>query len=119
MRTVSHSDNAAQTERQVVWSRHRLLGTLASGLWLGCLLGLLLSAVASAQQNLPRMGEPADSALSPQQEKLLGREFMRQVRAQLPLIRDTEANEEAKKQISQYDRKPVYLRWSNRADAAA
>ncbi|MBX2824739.1 MAG: M48 family metalloprotease [Gammaproteobacteria bacterium] len=39
------------------------------------------------------MGEPADSALSPQQEKLLGREFMRQIRAQLPLIRDTLSNE--------------------------
>jgi len=64
--------------------------------FMGSILGLLLLALPlmiSAQQNLPQMGEPADSALSPQQEKRLGREFMRQIRAQLPLVRDTLSGE--------------------------
>ncbi|MBX2879430.1 MAG: M48 family metalloprotease [Granulosicoccus sp.] len=52
-----------------------------------------LQTTVQAQQNLPQMGEPADNALSPQQEKRLGRQFMRQIRAQLPLIRDTQTNE--------------------------
>jgi len=34
------------------------------------------------------MGEPADNALSPIQEKQLGAQFMRQIRAQMPLVRD-------------------------------
>ena len=49
--------------------------------------------VAYAQQNLPSMGEPADSALSPNQERQLGAGFMRQIRAQLPLIRDVQLTE--------------------------
>jgi len=44
--------------------------------------------MALAQQNLPSMGEPADNALSPNEEKQLGAQFMRQIRAQMPLVRD-------------------------------
>lgn len=54
-------------------------------------LGISLSLAAGAslaQQNLPNMGEPADNALSPIEEKQLGAQFMRQIRASLPLIRD-------------------------------
>ena len=53
----------------------------------------IVAATATAQQNLPIMGEPADAALSPTQEKLLGAQFMRQIRASLPLVRDVQASE--------------------------
>ena len=46
-----------------------------------------------AQQNLPNMGEPADTTLSPAQELQLGQQFMRQVRASLPLSQDVELTE--------------------------
>lgn len=62
------------------------------GLILGLLLALCLSSVG-AQQNLPSMGEPADSALSPIEEQQLGAQFMRQIRTQLPLIRDVQLTE--------------------------
>jgi predicted Zn-dependent protease len=39
------------------------------------------------------MGEPADNALSPVEERELGAQFMRQIRASLPLIRDVQLNE--------------------------
>jgi predicted Zn-dependent protease len=55
-------------------------------------LALAFSTVYG-QQNLPNMGEPADSALSPVEEQLLGAQFMRQIRAQLPLIKDVQLNE--------------------------
>lgn len=61
-----------------------------------CLLGIVLSSAAlisAAQQNLPSMGEPADTALSPIEERELGARFMRQIRAQLPLIKDVQLNE--------------------------
>ncbi len=51
------------------------------------------SASVVAQQNLPDMGEPADSALSPLEERELGARFMRQIRAHLPLIRDVQLTE--------------------------
>lgn len=59
-------------------------------------LGLFLiisSGAVRAQQNLPSMGEPADNALSPIEERELGARFMRQIRAQLPLIRDVQLTE--------------------------
>jgi len=58
-------------------------------------LGIVLAGSSSlfAQQNLPSMGEPADTALSPLEEKQLGAQFMRQIRAQLPLVRDVPASE--------------------------
>ncbi len=46
-----------------------------------------------AQQNLPNMGEPADNALSPIEERQLGAQFMREIRTQLPLVRDIPVTE--------------------------
>jgi len=66
--------------------------TLVTALVCAALAGALAPA-AIAQQNLPQMGEPADSALSPIEERRLGAEFMRQIRAQLPLVRDTQLDE--------------------------
>ena len=60
------------------------------------LLGLVLmssAAIVSAQQNLPSMGEPADNALSPADEQRIGAQFMRQIRASLPLVRDVQITE--------------------------
>ena len=57
-------------------------------------LAMVFAATAVlAQQNLPSMGEPADSALSPMEEQLLGAQFMRQIRARLPLVRDVQVTE--------------------------
>jgi len=39
------------------------------------------------------MGEPADNALSPIEEKQLGAQFMRQIRSQMPLVRDVSVTE--------------------------
>jgi len=58
----------------------------------GLLLGFSIT-IAGAQQNLPIMGEPADAALSPIEERELGAQFMRQIRVSLPLIRDVQLNE--------------------------
>jgi len=55
------------------------------------LCSTVMSAVA--QQNLPNMGEPADTALSPNEEKQLGAQFMRQIRASMPVVRDVQSNE--------------------------
>ena len=59
------------------------------------LLVLLLpySFTGANLENLPEMGEPVDQTLSPQQEKAIGRQFMRQARAQLPLVEDHALNE--------------------------
>lgn len=43
--------------------------------------------------NLPLMGEPANQVMSPRDEQLLGRRFMRQIREHLPLVKDTELNQ--------------------------
>lgn len=66
----------------------RRVASVLIGLFLSLLAGLTL-----AQQNLPNMGEPADTALSPIEERELGSQFMRQIRASLPLIRDVQLNE--------------------------
>ena len=63
-----------------------------SGLILGLALSFLALA-AGAQQNLPKMGEPADAALSPTEERILGAQLMRQIRARLPLVRDVQITE--------------------------
>ena len=60
------------------------------------LLGLILvfsATMVSAQQNLPSMGEPADNALSPADEQRIGAQFMRQIRASLPLVLDVQITE--------------------------
>lgn len=54
---------------------------------------LLFAGISLAQQNLPKMGEPADTALSPAEEQELGARFMRQIRTQLPLIPDVQVSE--------------------------
>ena len=62
----------------------------------GFILGVLLTMAFSTvygQQNLPNMGEPADNALSPVEEQQLGAQFMRQIRHQLPLVKDVQLNE--------------------------
>lgn len=64
----------------------------AAAVLLGLLLSVALTSVV-AQQNLPSMGEPADTALSPVEEQLLGAQFMRQIRASLPLVRDVQIHE--------------------------
>lgn len=64
-----------------------------TSLLLGLVLTLACCTSLLAQQNLPIMGEPADSALSPLEERELGAQFMRQIRARLPLIRDVQLNE--------------------------
>ncbi len=67
-------------------------GRKASAAIMGLFM-VLAAAVVSAQQNLPSMGEPADTALSPMEEQLLGAQFMRQIRARLPLVRDVQVTE--------------------------
>ncbi len=57
------------------------------------LLSMMLTGIVGSQQNLPEMGEPSDSVLSPAQERALGRSFMRQIRARLPLVSDSQINE--------------------------
>ena len=75
-----------------MWCRQArpLAGSLRA--LLGVVLTLAFTTVYS-QQNLPNMGEPADTALSPVEEQHLGAQFMRQIRAQLPLVKDVQLNE--------------------------
>ncbi len=64
------------------------LAKLIALLWM-----LLHAPLAIGQQNLPSMGERADIALSPIEERELGSQFMRQIRASLPLVSDVQLNE--------------------------
>jgi len=66
-------------------SRPRKFPTL---LLSACLVFVIPLQVLTAQ-NLPSMGEPADASLSPAAERELGEQFMRQVRASVPVIRDS------------------------------
>ncbi|MCB1754904.1 MAG: M48 family metallopeptidase [Gammaproteobacteria bacterium] len=43
--------------------------------------------------NLPQMGEPVDQSLSPQEERRIGAQFMRQAIESLPIITDYQAQE--------------------------
>lgn len=58
-----------------------------------CILLLPSASGVIAKQNLPGLGEPADAALSPAAELKLGKRFMRQIRAQVPLIEDIQVVE--------------------------
>lgn len=67
---------------------------------LGCsvliiLLLLICSAgpLALAANSLPDLGDESAAALSPQDERAIGEEFMRQARAQLEILDDPELNE--------------------------
>lgn len=42
--------------------------------------------------NLPQMGEPADLVMSPNDERVIGRDYMRKIRQYLDLVTDTEVN---------------------------
>jgi len=84
--------HSSTTTRQ----KNRCVGKSAPwrGLVCGLVAGLsLLGTSVTAQQNLPSMGEPADNALSPIEEQQLGAQFMRQIRAQMPLVRDVPVTE--------------------------
>ncbi len=54
---------------------------------------LMTSGNLAARQNLPQIGEPADAALSPALEREIGKSFMRQIRARVPMVRDIQVNE--------------------------
>jgi len=53
-----------------------------------CALLVAMPASAHAAVQLPEMGEPADQALSPEDEARIGRQFMRRARAELDLVTD-------------------------------
>ena len=60
------------------------------------LIGLLLSPTGWAAplgSNLPDLGDESAAALSPQDERRIGEDFMRQARAQLDILDDPELNE--------------------------
>lgn len=71
--------------------KHRLLRGLSTAL--AALALTCLISTAGAQQNLPSMGEPADTALSPAEEQQLGAQLMRQIRARVPLVQDVQITE--------------------------
>ncbi len=67
---------------------------LGMRLFIALSLSLIFIQVShSKTQNLPQMGEPVDQRLSPHEERVIGKEFMRQARFSLPVIVDTELNE--------------------------
>ena len=60
------------------------------------LIGLLLSPTgwaAAPGSNLPDLGDESAAALSPQDERRIGEDFMRQARARLDILDDPELNE--------------------------
>lgn len=77
---------------QINTGKYSTLAASARALALALLTALALGT-AGAQQNLPSMGEPVDNALSPIEERELGAQFMRQIRASLPLVRDAQIKE--------------------------
>jgi predicted Zn-dependent protease len=67
-----------------------------SRLELFLLIGLLISPAGQAASiggNLPDLGDESAAVLSPQDERRIGEDFMRQARAQLDLLDDPELNE--------------------------
>ncbi len=71
----------------------RRIGSKALAALGAAILCMFVSVSAVSQSSLPSMGEPADSALSPLEEAAIGRQLMRQIRAQLPLALDTQVDE--------------------------
>ena len=70
------------------------INLLASTLLTICtVLVLPGSSAAQSKLNLPQMGEPADQVMSLRDERRIGRGFMRQIRRQVPLVRDQEVNQ--------------------------
>ncbi len=69
------------------------LRTIALSTGPGLVLALQICVIeVHAQTSLPDLGDSSTTALSPTDEKKLGRDFMRQVRKHLPLIEDTDLN---------------------------
>jgi len=62
-----------------------------TALILALLLGL--PAAASMAPQLPDMGDPSSQALSPMQEREIGRQMMMEVRRRLPLLHDPEVED--------------------------
>ncbi len=76
------------------WRRRRSSGALRGDVGVACLcLALAALAPASFGIDLPDMGASVDSVLSPEQEKAIGRSFMRQVRAKMNVVDDPEVEE--------------------------
>lgn len=71
--------------------RARLAAIIPAALGIALMLQTL-SGNPLAQTSLPDLGDSSTTALSPTDEFKLGRRFMRQVRAHLPLIEDTDLN---------------------------
>ena len=70
------------------------IGGLISGFLLAAsLIFLATSGPLAATQNLPQIGEPADAALSPATEREIGKNFIRQIRASVPVVRDIQIAE--------------------------
>ncbi len=68
----------------------RGLAARGRGALIGAALGALAGGPAAAQVNLPDFGDPTGGAVSSVDEKRLGEAFMRQVRAQLPIVEDAD-----------------------------
>ena len=91
-----------QRHRPHVWCRQHGsttggLARFAAGLARAALLAacaLLIAAPVTvrAAVQLPEMGEPADRALSPEDEARIGRQFMRRARTELNLVGDAALN---------------------------
>src|SRR4030065_2049675 len=70
--------------------------TRRSRLGIFLLIGLLISPAgkaASLDGNLPDLGDESAAVLSPQDERRIGEDFMRQARVHLDLLDDPELNE--------------------------
>ncbi len=57
------------------------------------IIGIIFCPVASSANNLPDIGNSAELLMTPEDERRLGNEFMRQVRTALPLVDDITSNE--------------------------
>ena len=78
-------------QNQLMTNRNR-----PSRLGIFLLIGLLISPAGQAASiggNLPDLGDESAAVLSPQDERRIGEDFMRQARVQLDLLDDPELNE--------------------------
>ena len=62
-------------------------------LLIGLLLSPALRAAAPVENNLPDLGDESEAVLSPQEERRIGEDFMRQARVHLDIVDDPELNE--------------------------
>jgi len=73
-------------------TKKRSLTIAVSSALLGAVVCVVPVASSYDRLNLPQMGEPADLVMSPEDEKQIGRGYMRQIRQYLDLVTDTEIN---------------------------